>query len=153
MRRPAALAIALTLAAAGCTKDEPVMPSACTDTRAAGYVAALRTAPGEVRLPGGTRISECLRRVRSDAELQNLGAVLFAVAEELGARAREQRDTAAARQLGYLAGAARAGAARSNGISSELSRRIDSAGRGIDESSATLARALREGLVAGRAHG
>ena len=149
MRCLAALGVALALALTACTKDEPAMPATCTTTHADGYARALRAVPAPVRLPGGTRISECLRRVRTDSDLQDLGVILYQVADRLGDRARAGRDPAAARELGYLAGAVRAGAERSNGISSELSRRIDRSGIGIDELSPTMARALQAGLVAG----
>src|SRR4051812_27524683 len=96
----ATLATVLVLAA--CGKDEPRMPVGCTATDTAGYERALRAAPGAVRLEGGTPISTCLRRVRSDAELQELGAILHPVAEHLAARVRDGADVDAARQLGYL---------------------------------------------------
>src|SRR5687768_16836082 len=82
MLRPLCAVLAL-LAAAGCSPEEenvPV-PVACTDTPE-DVVLALRAAPRDVRLPGGTLISECVTRANTDAELQNLGIVLTTAAEE-----------------------------------------------------------------------
>jgi hypothetical protein len=153
MRCRAALAFVAALAAAGCAKDEPRMPPACTGTDAAGYEEALRAAPGDVRLPGGVPISACPRGALTDADLQGLGLTLHTVAERLAVRARDDRDPDAARQLGYLAGAVGAGADRSNGISLELARRVGVTGTGLDEISPAVARALREGQRAGAARG
>lgn len=136
---------------AACAQESPPMPTSCTTTDVSGYERALLRAPAEVRLPGGVAISECLRKVRTDAELQNLGATVHAVAEELAERAQSGSPTAAAR-LGYLSGAVSAGAAKSNGIAAELARRVETATvRVVDD--AALARALRAGAVAGAARG
>jgi hypothetical protein len=153
MRFRAATVVAVTLLAAGCADTTPPMPSTCTDTDAAGYERALGAAPGAVRLPGGTPISECLWRVRTDAELQNLGAVVHTVAERLALRARDARDATAARQLGYLGAAVSAGAQHSNGVSAELARRVEVTATGLDELSPALGRALREGQAAGAQRG
>jgi hypothetical protein len=153
MRCRAALALSLALALAACTKEPPPMPSTCTDTDPAGYERALAAAPGAVRLPGGVAISTCLRRVRTDAELQNLGSVVHAAAEHLAERARDGSSPDAALALGYLSAAVSAGAARSNGIAAELARRVQTAGVGVDETSPAVARALERGLAAGAARG
>jgi hypothetical protein len=153
MRFRAATVVAVALLLAGCADNRPAMPSTCTDTDAGGYERALAAAPGPVRLPGGTPISECLWRVRTDADLQNLGSVVHTVAEHLALRARDARDATAARQLGYLGAAAATGAQRSNGISGELARRVEVAATGLDELSPALARALREGQAAGARRG
>jgi hypothetical protein len=153
MRFRAALCLAVALGPAGCGDNTRRMPATCTDTDAAGYERALRAVPGAVRLPGGTPISECLWRVRSDAELQNLGAVVHVVAEDLALRARERRDTEAARRLGYLGAAVAVGARRSSGISAELARRVEVAAAGLADVSPALGRALREGQAAGATRG
>jgi hypothetical protein len=129
------------------------MPRACIDTDRDGYERALARAPDAVVLPGGTLISTCLRRVRTDAELQNLGATVHAVAEELAGRAREDGDARAALRLGFLSAAVSRGASRSNGIAAELARRVETAGTGVRERSPAVARALAEGLAAGEARG
>jgi hypothetical protein len=141
------------LAAGGCTKDPPAMPRACTDTAPDGYERALAAAPRAVRLPGGVAISTCTRRVRSDAELQNLGTVVHGVAEALADRAVSNDDADAAVQLGYLAGAVGVGAERSNGIAAELARRVESTTARLVNGPTELADAVQRGGAAGRAHG
>jgi hypothetical protein len=153
MRCSAALAVGLALATGACTKDEPPMPYACSATDQAGYERALRAAPATVRLPGGVAISDCLRRVRTDADLQNLGAVVHVVAEVLAERVRDDGDVAAARELGYLAAAVDAGAARSGGVSAELARRVSVAATGLSDVSPGVARALTAGQAAGAQDG
>jgi hypothetical protein len=129
------------------------LPRACINTDRDGYERALAGAPGAVALPGGTLISTCLERVRTDADLQTLGATVHAVAEELAARAREGGDAGAARALGFLSAAVSRGASHSNGIASELARRVETTGTGVRERSPAVARALDEGLAAGAARG
>jgi hypothetical protein len=152
MRCRAALAVSLALAFGACTKEPPRMPSTCTDTDRAGYDRALAQAPRPVRLPGGVAISTCSERVRSDAELQNLGSVVHAVAEDLAGRARDG-DAVAARSLGYLSAAVAVGAEQSNGIAAELSRRVETTGAGIADAGPAVTRALAAGQAAGRATG
>jgi hypothetical protein len=154
MRRRAALSVGLVLALGACAKDAPRMPSTCTDTDLSGYEHALRAAPRAVVLPGGVPISRCAARVRSDAELQNLGAVVHTVAEDLATQVRDGTDpVAAARQLGFLSAAISTGAVKSNGIAAELARRIEVAGAGLADRSPAVARALDEGQAAGAARG
>ena len=127
------------------------MPGTCVDTDVAGYERALGRAPGAVRLPGGVPISECLQKVHTEAELQNLGTTVHAVAEDLVARARSGEAGAPAR-LGYLSGAVSAGAARSGGIAAELARRVETATTSLSEDARSLA-ALQRGAAAGAARG
>jgi hypothetical protein len=153
MRRTAALAVAgLGLALGSCASKEPAMPRACLDTSRASFERALAAAPGAVRLPGGVAISTCTRRVKTDAQLQNLGTVAHGIAEGLAERARDG-DAGAALQLGYLVGAIGAGADRSNGISAELARRVETTGAGLLDGPAAVGAALRRGSAAGRANG
>jgi hypothetical protein len=159
MRCRAALAVPLVLALGACTKESPRMPSTCVDTGRAGYEKALAALPGPVRLPGGVAISTCAERVHDDAELQNLGAVTHAVAEALADRAENRSGTeteaarvAAARQYGFLSAALAVGAARSNGITAELARRVENAGAALrgavkDGSADSAAEAGRPGAV------
>jgi hypothetical protein len=160
MRRTAAVAaVSLTslgLAVGACTKESPRMAGTCVDAGRAGYLRALAAVPRAVLLPGGVKISTCAERVRTDAELQNLGAVVHAAAEDLAARARAGGDqdvaaTAAAR-LGYLSGAVSTGAGRSNGIAAELARRVETTTVTVADD-ARLGLALRRGASAGRARG
>jgi hypothetical protein len=146
-----AIGLLVVLALGGCTKEEPRMPAACLAGDAA-IVRALAGAPGAVTLADGTRLSECVRRARSDSELQSLGLALSRVADDLAAGARDGDDAAAAR-LGFLVGAVRRGAARSNGITLELARRIDSAARRLQDAPRAQRRALARGMSAGRARG
>jgi hypothetical protein len=153
MRRTAALAaVSLGLVLGSCASKEPAMPRACLDTPRDGFERALAAAPGAVRLPGGVAISTCTRHVKNDAQLQNLGTVVHGVAERLAERARDG-DAGAALQLGYLAGAVGAGADRSNGISSELARRVETTGAGLVDGPAAVSAALTRGSTAGRESG
>jgi hypothetical protein len=171
MRCSAALALSLALALGACTKESPSMPRTCIDTDRAGYERALTAAPGAVALPGGVAISTCTERVRTDAELQDLGAIVHAVAEELAARAKGSAggvgadgagsgagagaspDAGAALRLGYLSGAVSAGAAKSNGIAAELARRVETTTIGLGGARDPAGRALRSGAAAGAARG
>jgi hypothetical protein len=154
-RRTAALlaAAALGTAAAGCRSgDPPRVDDACTGSPAA-IERALARAPRPVALPSGTRLSECVADARTDADLQNAGLVLTRAADHLAARA-QRGDAGAAVELGYLVGAARRGAARTNGIHAELAHRLESAARVLaDGDGAGAAAALARGMRAGEATG
>jgi hypothetical protein len=146
--------VPLALAAAGCGGgDPPPVDAACTASPEA-IERALSRAPAPVALASGTRLSECIADARSDADLQNAGIVLTRAADHLAARA-QGGDTGAAVALGYLVGAARRGAARTNGIHAELARRVESAARVLAtrRGGAGVAGALQRGLRAGEATG
>lgn len=141
------LALACCLAAllvTGCagTKPPPLPPGCTGDPTPIRQ--ALRAAPGPVRLPDGTRLSECLANANDDGELQMAGAALTRVADDLAA----EGDALA---LGYLVGAAERGAGRTNGVALELAHRIEVSARRLDE--ATSDAALSRGLAAGRRTG
>jgi hypothetical protein len=145
--------LVLTLAAglaAGCGEEKPPPVAASCTGEAAVVVQALRTAPGSVALPDGATISECVRRSRTDAALQNVGVTLAGAAEDLEARALNG-DEQAALQLGYLVGAARVGARTNSGVSAELVHRLERSA-GFDGGS-TVDAALQRGLVAGERRG
>jgi hypothetical protein len=153
-RRLAALpALALALAATGCGgSDAPPVDASCTASPGA-IERALARAPAPVTLDSGTRLSDCVAGARTDADLQNAGLVLTRAADHLADRA-QRGDAGAALDLGYLVGAARRGAARTNGIHAELARRVESAARVLANGrSANLAGALERGLRAGEATG
>ena len=114
-----ALALFLALVAAGCG-GQPAPSATCTDGDAP-ILAALRHAPATVTLSDGARLSDCVRRSTSDAELENLGAVVTRAADQLAA--------GAALALGYLVGAVRRGASHTNGIAAELVHRVEAAMR------------------------
>jgi hypothetical protein len=157
-RRLAAL-LALALSAAGataaCGGADPPRPDPACIAPAQTIERALTHAPAPVTLESGTRLSDCIARARSDADLQNTGLVLTRVADDLAARA-QRGDAQAALGLGYLVGAARRGAAHTNGIHAELQHRMESAARPLSEEAAgspTITRALARGLRAGEATG
>jgi len=108
---------------------------------------ALRTAPRDVRLSDGTRLSECVSGASDDAELQQIGFAFTPAADRL-ARTRDERS---AFRLGYLVGAVRRGAATTNGVHLELVRRLESTVT-FDDDPALLAAAGR-GARAGEAGG
>ena len=149
VRRTAALAAAVTAAlaaGAGCGDDEAArLPSACDDSVPA-VQEALENAPGRVALTGGVKLSTCVERARSGADIQTVGALYTATADALAARAAA--SDAAALRLGYLVGAARRGAARTSGIHEELVRRLENS-----TGPAASRAAYRRGLAAGRARG
>lgn len=117
-------AVTLALLAAGCQDDgAPAIPFGCTDD-APEIVRALDAAPEAVRLSDGTSISTCLKDADSEADLQNVGVALSTAAEELEA-ATLDGDADAGLKLGYLVGAAQAGAKRNIGLSAELLRRLE----------------------------
>ena len=147
-RRLAAATIALVLA--GCGTKEERLPAACL-VEPATIVRALERAPAAVTLPGGPRLSTCVRLARREGELQALGVSLTATADTL--RTRAPSDPGAAVALGYLAAAVRAGATANQGLASELARRIQNAsaldGRAPTAAHAALARGLRAGASSG----
>jgi hypothetical protein len=150
-----ALAICAPGAVAACGGgDPPAQDPACIGPPQA-IERALGRAPSPVTLDSGTRLSDCIAHAQSDADLQNTGLVLTRVADELSARA-QRGDARAALGLGYLVGAARRGAAHTNGIHAELQRRMESAARPLSEEasgSPSITRALARGLRAGEATG
>lgn len=128
-------------------RDDPPLPSACT-AGPAQIATALRAAPGRVTLPGATALSlsTCIERARGDAEIQAVGAVYTQVADDLAPRVKTS-DQAAIR-LGYLIGATRRAARRTNGISAELARRLEQT-VGLDGPPPQHRAAFQRGLAAG----
>lgn len=149
----AALSVAAILAPllAGCaTATDDPQPAACHGAPAS-FVLALERAPGAVRLDGGTRLSTCVSRARTDSDLQSLGASLVAAADEL--HARVATDPTAAAGLGYLAAAVRTGVAANQGLASTLGRRVEHA-TSLEDTAPAAARAARaRGLLAGKSSG
>ena len=93
MVRALALLAAASLAACGATSDAARRRVHRVGRRA--IERALARAPRPVTLPSGTRLSQCVSDARSDADLQNAGAVLTRAADDLAARrARATRDAA-----------------------------------------------------------
>jgi hypothetical protein len=120
--RVLAVVVAAAIGLAGCTPQPDSVPASCVGEPAA-LMTALRQAPATVALEDGTRLSRCVSTARTDSDLQSLGFSLGRTADVL--RARAAKDPAAALQLGYLAGAVRAGARRAtSGIAAQLGRRM-----------------------------
>ena len=127
MRRTAPLILLVSLAIAGCgSADQDKTPVACLNGPRP-FTDALREAPGAVRLAGGTLISECIVRNQSAGDLANVGSTLVKVTTQLNAEARQDPGGAPTVQLGYLVGAIAGGAAGTQGIHTELLRRIEAA--------------------------
>jgi hypothetical protein len=138
--------IATAAALAGCGGDERA-PAACTDGRDA-IRAALRDAPREVRLDG-TPLSDCLSESADGDELQVIGTAFVESAAGLAGEARRHPEGRAALELGYLVAAAHRGGDSTQGVHSELLRRLDQELLTVD----TRSRAFRRGRQAGRARG
>ena len=110
--------------------------------------AALGAAPGRVEL-AGTPLSGCLVKSSDPAEIQNVGAAYLTVASDLAGEAGGRREGEQALRLGYLIGAVRRGADRTQGIHSELVRRLEQEAAAIEGSSAAYARGERAGRRSG----
>ena len=146
--RAALLAVAAGVALAGCSsEDRESLPAAC---RAAEpeVRAALASAPGRVELDG-TPLSGCLVKSSEPAEIQDVGAAYLDVAAELGLAAAEHPEGEQALRLGYLVGAVRRGAEGTQGIHSELVRRLEQEAAGVAGSSDAYERGARAGARSG----
>jgi hypothetical protein len=132
-----------------CSNDDAALPASCRDGSQA-VASALRAAPGDVALRDGTKLSTCLRRADSDAELQEVGLSYTSVASRLVQAV--PRSNAAALELGYLVGAAQRGAEKTQGVGLELQRRLEQA-IGIGGPPASRRAAYERGLAAGRSRG
>lgn len=141
------LAISLSLVAGCSTEDRSPVPVGCKEGPDT-VRAALARAPARVELDG-TPLSDCFTRGTDAADLQQVGASYVSVAAGLADAARERPDSPEALRLGYLVGAAKRGAARTQGVHDELLRRIQQELSGVD----TAAPAYRRGFRAGQEHG
>jgi hypothetical protein len=150
---PALVAAVAATALAGCGAEEIPPPAfACTGDRA-DLREALRAAPRPVRLDeSGAQLSECVRRARSGAQLQEVGLVLTGLADELSGEAA-QGDVRSALELGYLVGAARRGARQATGVQDELLRRMERTGAFGEDAPSGVDAAVGEGVAAGEATG
>ena len=142
MRRRVVLVV-LVVAAAGCGTQDSTLSPACTDDRAS-IIHALQRAPAPVRLSDGTPLSQCLAKADTDAELQNFGALITQVADDLANHGDAVR-------LGYLIGAARRGAAKTNGVGAELEHRLETSARRLagGAQASRLERGVRAGARTG----
>ena len=134
----------VALALAGCATGESELPAACTDG-ADAVRAALRAAPGEVRL-GGAALSSCLSEEADGEQQQAVGIAFVEAASGLARQARREAEGRAALELGYLIAAAHRGGDSTQGVHSELLRRLDHELLTVN----TRSRAFRHGRRAGR---
>ena len=143
------------LAAVGCGDQDDSTPVACLEG-AGAYERALAAAPDEVLLDGETPISECLAHNQTGGDLARVGEAMIEAATALNAEARAQPGGDASLQLGYLLGAAERGAEESEGIHSDLVRRLTVAARyapGRLPLQPAFYRAYRSGYAAGQSDG
>lgn len=143
------LALLAGLALAGCGREEEAqLPAACR-VGAPAVAAALREAPGDVRLDGGTPLSDCLVRTSEQGDVLLVGEVYLQVAARLADAAAAAPSGPAALRLGYLMGAVRRGAEETQGIYDELLRRIEQETARVDRTSPAYRRGERAGRQSG----
>jgi hypothetical protein len=148
---------ALAAVAAGCGKQDDSTPVACLEGTKA-YLKALEAAPAneEVRVGGETLISECLAENQQNGDLARVGEAMIDAATTLNAESRAEPGGDAPLELGFLLGAAERGGESSQGIHSDLLRRLEVAARfapkGEPLSKEFLA-VYREGFDAGHSEG
>jgi hypothetical protein len=143
------LAVALL---AGCGQEDE-LPAACRSGEQA-VTAALASAPGPVRLDdrggtGGTAISGCMTDAADASDLQGLGLAVNGTAAKLADVAADRPDSPQAVRLGYLVGAVHRGSKHSQGLHSELVRRLDLEAGRVDQASPAFRRGERAGLRLG----
>lgn len=156
MRISAAIAFLVLLSLAiGCGNSDDSTPVACLEG-AGAYERALKAAPDEVLLGDDTLISECLPRNQTAGDLARVGEAVIEAATALNAQAREDPGGDAALRLGYLLGAVQRGSEESEGIHSNLVRRLVVAARfvpGKQPLPSAFYRAYRSGYAAGQDQG
>ena len=145
--------VALLALAAGCGERSANLPPACRQGQQA-VAGALASAPGRVRIDtrggtGGVSISGCMTDGADAGDLQELGAAINGAAAGLAEVAAERPDSAQAVQLGYLAGALKRGSEQTQGLHSELVRRVDQELVRVDRTSAAFQRGERAGRQLG----
>src|SRR4029077_17940821 len=147
-----ALGAALPAGCGGSSAKDERQPVACREG-GGGYLNALRAAPGEVLLAGETPISGCLLPAAEEGEVADLGEDALAAATKLNAEARAEPEGPAALQLGSPLGAIARGSERTEGVHSELLRRLTVAARFAPEGEPLSPRflaAYEKRLVSGR---
>lgn len=133
--------------AAGCGEQSADFPAACRQGQEA-VAGALASAPGPVRIDG-VPISGCMTEGADAADLQELGVAVNGAAARLAGVAAERPESAEAVQLGYLAGALKRGSEQTQGLHSELVRRVDQELVRVDRSSSAFRRGERAGRKLG----
>ncbi len=148
--------ISCAVAITGCTRssDVEVAPLVCL-SGAEAYLTALEGAPGRVEMDGGTSISECLPPRQPGGELATIGSDLVAAATTLNEDALADPAGPWALRAGYLLGAVERAAESTNGIHSDLVRRVSAAARYIPPGGdpGLLVPAFDRGLEAGNTRG
>ncbi|MGB6423766.1 MAG: hypothetical protein E4H22_03310 [Solirubrobacterales bacterium] len=147
--------VAAVLLVAGCGPEAEQTPGDCF-AGAPAFLDAVQAAPGVVLLEGGTPISDCLTKDQPAGDLNEVGQALIVAATKLNGEARKRPAGSAAIELGYLLGAADAGAAGTGGVHTDLIRRLNSAARfsrGGDVLGAEFERAFGAGYAAARESG
>ncbi len=124
------------------------MPSECLEN-ATTVTKALKAAPGDVRLRGRTKISDCFQNAASSADVQNLGAIFIEATHQTAERVRRQPHSKAAVELGYLIGAVRRGAHTDGGVHYESERRVEQELTGLPIGTPEFRRGLEAGRRAG----
>lgn len=150
-----ALLGALAALAAGCGKGEATTPDACFEGSGA-YLQALADAPSGVEVGGTAPISDCLAQNQDAGELSQVGEALVEAATRLNAEARAEPGGQANLELGYLLGAVKRGAEDTEGIHSDLLRRLEVAARfapGEQPLTPAFLATYRKGFDAGRETG
>jgi hypothetical protein len=142
-----AAALAVLAAAGACGDDDERVPAACPADRQA-VLSGLRSAPGAVRVDG-VRLSECLAKGSDAEDVQRVGAAYVGAAGVLAPRARRRPEGEAALRLGYLVGATRRGASGTQGIHSELVRRMEQEITVVNARSHAFGRGERAGRTLG----
>jgi len=151
-----AVAALAGLLIAGCgDKDDESTPVACLKGPVA-YEKALEAAPDEVRLDGEAPISDCLTPNQKAGDLTRVGEAMVEAATNLVVQERGEPYQGVAVRIGYLMGAAQRGAEDTEGIHTDLLRRLTAAARytvGGQRHSPQFEAEYREGFDAGRSGG
>jgi hypothetical protein len=128
MRRlvPALLIVALAAVGCGQSTDQGKTPDSCL-SGPVYFNSALEKAPGNVRLPGDTRISDCLVENQGVGDEANVGKYLIRVATSENRAARLHPAGPGALRAGYLVGAVTKGASNTGGIHDVLADRVRTA--------------------------
>ena len=139
--------MALVALAAGCGEQSADPPAACRQGQQV-VADALASAPGPVRIDG-VPISGCMTDGADATDLQELGAAVNGAAAKLAETAAARPGSAEALQLGYLAGALKRGSEQTQGLHSELVRRVDQELVRVDRTSSAFRRGERAGRELG----
>jgi hypothetical protein len=141
-------ALALAAFIAGCGNHDVVVAPDCTEG-VRPITDALAHAPGDVRIRGSVRISDCFQPAASPADVQTLGALFIEVTQGLADRVRRAPRSRSAVQLGFLVGAVRRGAHTGVGVHYETERRIEQELVGLPTGTPQFRQGLAAGLRSG----